>query len=104
MFFIFYYFGSFLILKHNHTMKPIIPIIETIPTIPNTIILNISTILLSFDIIPKLFIINRVTGICIKIYKITNILVLRNGLYFDNDLITHQNIVVYGNTVAINIY
>jgi hypothetical protein len=46
----------------------------------------------------------RVKGICIKIYKITNMLVFRKGRRRDSDLTTHQNIVVYGKAIATNIY
>ena len=101
---VFYSLGNFLILKHNHTIHPIIPIAVTVPTIPITIILNIWATVSSVEIIPKLLIMKRVKGICIKIYKITNILVLRKGLRRDSDLTTHQNIVVYGKAIATNIY
>lgn len=56
--------------------------------------LTMVTVAESWEIMPKLLIMNMVKGIWMKMYKITNMFIFRNGLRFDNERTTLQNIVV----------
>lgn len=61
---------------------------------PNNMMLTMVTVAESWEIMPKLLIMNMVKGIWMKMYKITNMFIFRNGLRFDNERTTLQNIVV----------
>lgn len=71
---------------------------------PNNMMLTMVTVAESWEIMPKLLIMNMVKGIWMKMYKITNMFIFRNGLRFDNERTTLQNIVVQGKAVATKMY